>query len=156
MDKHHLRFRPCNGRNMSICISSFILSFIFTIIQFSISATTDVKCVFLAVGCFFLLLNILFVVLGLWGFNSMVCLEFDRISQKSFSKPTLIYYSEIDDIKLSNACYAKVPPLITLCRHKDKISFEITPKTLNAFLSLCADSQLKDKVRKLLTDNGIY
>ena len=148
-------FYPCNGRCLGISIPNFFLSIVLFATALSLEKN-DVKTIFTVISFLLILLNIVFIVLFGYKWNSCVYIDEEKMVQKQFNHLKIIKFDEIDDVKLSHAYYAKVPPLITIYGNNDKIFFEITSKVLDEFVNNSSNSVINDKLEKLLKDNYIF
>ena len=108
-----MKFRPCIGRTISLCILSFMLFFL-TITSILPSVEGEEKKLVFFFSIIFFLLHVLCVLYSLLKLNLPVCLDENKIVQKQFGKIISIKYDNITDVKLSSAFYARVPYAIKL------------------------------------------
>ena len=153
-NKQKNRYRPCSARCFGVCLLTFMLSFIF--IGISIGARVSSEGVYvLLIGLVFLMLNIVFVIFSVFKWNSFVCIDGEKLSQKQFGKNKVFYYEEITDIKMSMLTVTKGSWLIIVKKHKDKITFEITSEIYEKFREWCTNKEITGKLNKALNDRNL-
>ena len=153
MKRKNYKYRPCIGRSVSFSIMSFMLFFISIV---GILPNVEKKIIALVLVVFFFLLNIIFVLYSILKLNSYVYLDNDKIFQKQYGKMIEINYDNITDVKLSFAWYIRSSYAIKIYDKNKKIMFEITSKVFEKFISLCSNTEVKNKIDKLLKEKNIY
>lgn len=153
MENEVCKYRPCNVRSVSICVTTFMLFFISLV---GILPFVKEKIIALLIAGVFFLLNVLFSLYSLFKLNSFVFLDETKISQKQYGKVVEINYDTINYIKLSFVFYTKAPYLVKLYSKNKTISFEITSAVLDKFMNHCTSFEIKNRLTFLLKDKGVY
>lgn len=146
--------RPCNGRSIAICVITFLL----TVVLLSLAITANEKTfkfLFVILGVACIILGVLLLVIYTYGYNSPIYIDAQSLSQKRFGKIIIFDYNEIDEVILKQSMFLKVPPIISLCCKKQKISFELTSDILDEISAVCSCDGMLVKINKIIRDNSI-
>ena len=150
-----IKYRPCNGRTISLSISSFML-FLVTITGIFPSVEVEDKNIVFFFIIIFFILHILVLLYSLLKLNSPIYLDENKIVQKQFGHIINIEYNKISDAKLSFAYYVRAPYAIKVYESNKKIMFEITSKVFDEFMKYCSNIEVKHKIESLLKEKDIY
>ena len=146
-------YRPCIGRSISLCLTTFSLAIFSFIVSSQIKAD---RIIFIRIGIILSVLHVITVLYSVFKLNSRILVEDDHISQKQFLSTVVIKYDEVTDVKLSHSPLVKSPPLITIYSTNQKIAFETTSKVYREFRDHCNNESLQAQIDKLLKQNLIY
>ena len=149
------KYRPCNGRTISLSISSFML-FLVTITGIFPSVEVEDKNIVFFFIIIFFILHILVLLYSLLKLNSPIYLDENKIVQKQFGKIISIKYDNITDVKLSESYYARASYAIKIYDNKKRIMFETSSKVFDVFMKYCANVEVKNKIERLLKEKGIF
>ena len=146
-------YRPCIGRSISLCLTTFSLAIFSFIVSSQIKAD---RIIFIWIGIILSVLHVITVLYSVFKLNSGILVEEDHISQKQFLSAVVIKYDDVTDVRLSHSPLVKSPPLITIHSTNQKISFETTSKVYREFRDRCNNDALQERVNVILRQNLIY
>lgn len=155
MENQVKKYRPCNGRTISLSILSFMLFFV-TIAGILPSVEGEGKNIVFFLIIIFFILHVSLLIYSLLKLNSPIYLDENKIFQKQFGKIINIKYDEINDVKLSFSYYVRASYAVKIYYNNKKIMFEITSKVFDEFMKHCSNIEVKNKIESLLKEKEIY